>query len=474
MKDHHHIPGFFGKVASQADFVCRSLPSDFVQNWENWLQASLRTSQRVLGKAWLDLYLSSHIWRFVLQPKVCGAGAWAGVLMPSLDRGGHYFPLTFAARISASRANRRLMDQAVEWFDHLEKFALYSLEDDFDIARLDQALEKLGPLDNWRKTSFGQLLATPFTKSETGGTLWQAMRPDDQTPAVKEFQGLPTPEDYVDLMTEHSPLKSRPSPAPPNDSTQVLMHEKDREPQPEPEHSSQLWRSWGATDVGLRRRINEDAYLDHHQAGLWVVADGMGGHSAGDVASQTVVRRLSQITPQPTLAALEALAQQLLQKANTELLDLAKEMGPGHVVGTTAVAMLAVEHTCAALWAGDSRLYRHREGELVQLTEDHSMAVEMAKVPNAVPDGYGDNIVTRALGADPVLEVEAIEFDAKPGDSYLLCSDGLFKEVHPFEIEKILSQEPREKCVSALIDLALERQARDNVTLILISAEPTG
>ena len=481
MKDLSTIPGVFGKSPSQAGFVSLRLSAGFMRTWENWLQASLRTSQRVLGDAWLDLYLSSRVWRFVLPAKICDDRAWAGLFIPSVDREGQYFPLTLAARITASQANKKLLDQAVEWFDHLEQLAISSLAEDFDITHLDEALQEIGQIENWKKTSFRQLLATPFTNPRHGNSLWQARGYDHLVPAAKEFSGLPTPGDFVGLMTEHAPLEgslSRPlAHGHSSDSTQLLKPQKDAvpaAPQPMRNDLPRLWRSWGATDVGLRRKVNEDAYLDMPQAGVWVVADGMGGHSAGDVASQTVVSRLGQIAPADSLSALEQITQQQLQEVNTELLGLAKEMGPGHVVGTTVVALLAVGHACAALWAGDSRLYRHRGGTLTQLTEDHSMATEMAKVPNAVPNGYGDNIVTRALGADPVLEVDCIEFEAHPGDRYLLCSDGLFKEVHPFEIEMILTEESSENCVGKLINLALERQARDNVTLILISAEATG
>lgn len=476
MKDLNTIPGFFGKSPSQADFVCLRLPSGFVRTWENWLQASLRTSQRVLGDAWLDLYLSSHIWRFVLPTNICDEGAWAGVLMPSVDREGHYFPLTIAGQIAPSMAHGKLLDQAMEWFDHLERVALTSLADGFDIAHLDEMLQEVGSIRRWRKTSFRQILSKPFSKTASESSLWQARGQEHLASTVKAFKGLPSPVDFVALMTEHSPLKGSASASPANmsseDSTQALWHTKDPEPPPNETTFPRLWCSKGATDVGLRRKINEDAYLDMPQAGVWAVADGMGGHSAGDLASQTVVRRLGRITPQNSLTDLERLTQRKLQEVNAELLRLAKEMGPAHVVGTTVVVLLAVGHACVALWAGDSRLYRHRDGCLVQLTEDHSMAAEMAKIPNAMPNGYGDNIVTRALGADPVLEIDRIAFEAQPGDSYLLCSDGLFKEVQPTEIKNILTEGDCAKRVSKLIELALERQARDNVTVIVISAEP--
>jgi serine/threonine protein phosphatase PrpC len=255
-----------------------------------------------------------------------------------------------------------------------------------------------------------------------------------------------------------------------SDRTEALCHQS-----AEPSKQNQApvhWHSWALTDVGMRRKINEDAFLNKPEAGLWVVADGMGGHSAGDVASRTVARRLDQSSAGDSLTVLEQHTRATLQATNTELLELAAQMGPGHVVGTTVVALLAAGDDCAALWAGDSRLYRHRDGTLKQLTIDHSMAVEMAKAHDALPNGYGDNIVTRALGADPVLELDRIAFTARPGDQFLLCSDGLTKEIDPSEMEAIFNAEKGQKVLRRMVDLTLERQARDNVTAILVSAEP--
>jgi serine/threonine protein phosphatase PrpC len=278
----------------------------------------------------------------------------------------------------------------------------------------------------------------------------------------------------VNLLTQHAPPEDRAGAAlsqPQKDEgTQTVCVEK--RGGRKANTSGMQWRSWGLTDVGMRREINEDAFLNRPEAGLWVVADGMGGHSAGDVASKTVVKNLGQSSPTDSLATLEKNTRNILLRVNTELLGLAAKMGPGHVVGATVVGLLAAGNACVALWAGDSRLYRHRDGQLQQLTIDHSMAMEMAKASQAVPDGYGDNIVTRALGADPVLELDRIAFKAEPGDHYLLCSDGLTKEVHPLEIERILNAEGGRKGIRSMIDLALERQASDNVTAIVVFAAP--
>jgi type VI secretion system protein ImpM len=429
----------------------------------------------VLDDRWLDIYLSSPIWRFILQANICGEHAWTGVLMPSVDEEGHYFPLTLATCINTSQAREKLFRQAETWFNQLEQVALSALSDDVDIVQIDRSLQDLPPLRAhgslfWRHLSLG---------NKTGNSYWRISGYDHDAPSVKVFKELPRPGEFITLLNPHAQRKSDDHIVPvqlrrgedaASERTQAVCHQSAASSKT---HQAQLrWRSWALTDVGMRREINEDAFLNKPEAGLWVVADGMGGHSAGDVASRTVTQRLERSSTGDSLADLEQHTRATLKAVNAELLALAAQMGPGHVVGTTVVALLAAGDACAALWAGDSRLYRHRDGTLKQLTVDHSMAAEMAKAHEALPNGYGDNIVTRALGADPLLELDRIAFRARPGDHYLLCSDGLTKEIHSSEIEAIFNAENGQQGLRRMVDLALERQARDNITAILVSAEP--
>lgn len=132
--------GFFGKVRSHGDFVGRRLPPEFLRAWDDWLQGTLRDSRHQLGPAWLDTYLNSPIWRFALAPDVCGASAWSGVLMPSVDRVGRQFPLTIAA---ASTGTPPLLDWVANesaWYDRIETLALSSLHADFSLENFDASL----------------------------------------------------------------------------------------------------------------------------------------------------------------------------------------------------------------------------------------------------------------------------------------------------------------------------------------------
>ena len=159
---------------------------------------------------------------------------------------------------------------------------------------------------------------------------------------------------------------------------------------------------------------------------------------------------------------------------NADLLSMADQLGDGRIIGTTIVVLLAVGTRCAAIWAGDSRLYQYREGRLTQLTCDHSLATELSQQGVITPDephtAKMENIVTRALGADSDLDFDVITFEAQLGDQYLLCSDGLIKEVQHNEIADIMNQGFCKTSTNQLIELSLERGARDNVTVIVASA----
>lgn len=118
----------------------RRLPVSFTSVWDNWLQTSLQASRKHFGHLWLDTYLNSPIWRFALAPGVCGAQAWAGILMPSVDKVGRHFPLTIAISVSNPIPIPEWMEETGVWYDQLEELALSALRNDFDLAAFDVAL----------------------------------------------------------------------------------------------------------------------------------------------------------------------------------------------------------------------------------------------------------------------------------------------------------------------------------------------
>jgi len=229
------------------------------------------------------------------------------------------------------------------------------------------------------------------------------------------------------------------------------------------------WVSTARTDVGMVRDHNEDALLDRPEAGLWVVADGMGGHSAGDLASGMLVERLESIEPPEDLNHLLDTAESIVLEVNSELRKIAKER-EAHMIGSTIVSLLAFDDYALCLWAGDSRLYRLRGDNLIQVSQDHALVAELMErgviTPEQAVNHPQGNLVTRAVGASDTLYLDLEIVQLKPGDRFLLCSDGLDKEVTDAEIKQAMQDHPQAGFADPLVELALERGSRDNVSVI--------
>jgi len=234
--------------------------------------------------------------------------------------------------------------------------------------------------------------------------------------------------------------------------------------------------SHGLTHLGLVRQRNEDALLDRAEGGLWAVADGMGGHEAGDLASRMIVDALGAIEPPADLDDFVDAAAAELTSVDAALRQRAAMLGPGAVIASTVVVLLAKSGEFACLWAGDSRLYRWRAGTLQQLTVDHSKVQEMVDAGLLRPEEMAghplSHIVTRSIGGGR-LELGMLRDTLQPGDRFLLCSDGLTNMVADSEIARELGAATPGEAAERLLDLVLTRGAIDNVTIVVTLAEPT-
>lgn len=139
------IAGWYGKIASLGDFASRRLPAAFVERWDGWLQEVIVASREQLGPAWLDAYLNAPVWRFVLFQGVCAPGIWGGVIMPSVDKVGRYFPVTLACELDAFATTEREFDAMADWFDRLEALARSTLDTNCDVGQFDRSLAALRP-----------------------------------------------------------------------------------------------------------------------------------------------------------------------------------------------------------------------------------------------------------------------------------------------------------------------------------------
>jgi len=235
------------------------------------------------------------------------------------------------------------------------------------------------------------------------------------------------------------------------------------------------FRSVARTHVGAVRTLNEDRVLERADARLWAVADGMGGHQAGEVASGLIVEALSAVGGRHSGYTFLNAVCDSLQAVNRELLDRAQALEAGGTIGATVAVLLVHDDHYACVWAGDSRVYLARDGGLERITHDHSLVQEMVDAGAIAPEDAAahrqSNVVTRAVGADETLMLDVLHAAIQPGDVFLLCSDGLTGMVTDAEIGRILRALPLEAAADGLLALSLDRGARDNVSLVLIAAE---
>jgi PPM family protein phosphatase len=243
------------------------------------------------------------------------------------------------------------------------------------------------------------------------------------------------------------------------------------------------------TDPGLRREHNEDAVASDLEAGLVVLADGMGGYKAGEVASEIAVLTLvsgvrdglaelpgGETDHESGLLCESIVLREAVAKANAAIYNVSQSQPQCAGMGTTLVTALFTDDRVCVGHIGDSRMYRLRDGMLTQITEDHSLLNEQLKsgliTPEQAKVSNNKNLVTRALGVDPEVELELHEHDVLPGDLYLLCSDGLTDLVEDEEIQLTLTalSANLELAAHQLVQMANDNGGKDNISVILVRA----
>ena len=246
-------------------------------------------------------------------------------------------------------------------------------------------------------------------------------------------------------------------------------------------------KGYGLTHVGRQRQHNEDAFLVEDDARLFLVADGMGGHAAGEIASRIAVDSITEFIlhtkeddgtwPHAYDEHYKRSTNRLMaavRLANTRVLEAMRKDARLRGMGTTVVACLADEVTMSVAHVGDSRAYLVRAGQLKRITNDHSWVFEQVQA-GMLTEAEAEkhplrNVITRALGGALSVSPDATEIETQPGDVYLLCSDGLTGMVPEEEILRVVTQagDDLERACQQLIDTANERGGLDNVTAILV------
>jgi serine/threonine protein phosphatase PrpC len=231
-------------------------------------------------------------------------------------------------------------------------------------------------------------------------------------------------------------------------------------------------QSHGVTDTGRVRVKNEDSILVHEDENVWVVADGMGGHHAGDFASQTITNNLGLFKQHASLDDSILLLEENIQNSNTMIRKKSGKLGRNATIGSTVVCVYVWRNLLFALWAGDSRLYRYRNSTLERMTDDHSYVEELVRMgklqAREAEDHPAANVVLRAVGIDDHLHMDIEYFELQGGDIFIICSDGLYKDLEEARIGPIISAhaDDMKMLANTLLAESLAAGGTDNISII--------
>ena len=543
--------GFFGKIPLTGDFIHRRMSSVFMNRWDEWLKINILHSQKQLGERWLPIYSQSPMWRFCIAPGIIDDNAYLGIMIPSVDSVGRYFPLTVAQAVDPKAIPFMLSDMANQWFQNIEDLLLDLLEGyepnlqifDAKIAALkpkwidaitsipagQASMDKTFNLRlevnsaNTINHSVSSFMLHNLLASKKGFTFWwnegsEAYQPNillsDKLPATDQFCGLldgswqehqwislplsspeikktdraEKPDDKsltdivkpnLDKAVQHaqlaSELNNQQAPLEPlkslADLDDITISPLVSIPYHRPQTFKAIPESFGFTDPGNSRKDNEDSLLLKPSAGLWLIADGMGGHSYGSYASQLVVNRIAATDISGNLEQALNKIHIALQDVNSHLIEYAQQ-NDQRACGSTVIGMMMSNQTCVFFWAGDSRLYLVRNQQITQLSKDHSVEqeqIDQGLIKKDDPNFTGKNLITRAVGGDHHLELEICYHQPQPGDQFFLCSDGVYNEISDLEIENIINMpnSAKERCLTMNEEI-ISRAARDNFTGIIV------
>lgn len=235
--------------------------------------------------------------------------------------------------------------------------------------------------------------------------------------------------------------------------------------------SKTVWVSVAETNVGTVRKVNEDHFLQAPDALIWCVADGMGGHSRGDIASQMITQQIHNLIEQSqSNPSIEQIVS-CIKSVNHHLVSLSQ--GSSKIIGSTVAVLLIENNKAHCIWAGDSRIYRVRDRQIQRMTRDHSQVEDMIDdgliTPEKAESHPNANIITRAVGACEHLDLEVRSYDLEQTDTFILCSDGLNKVISDLELEQFVLGTHLSSVANTLVEKALTRNATDNITVLAVA-----
>jgi type VI secretion system protein ImpM len=378
--------GYFGKVPTQGDFVSNGLKRGLADGLDRWLREAMQHSQRRLGRDWLDAFLVAPVWRMALTSGTLGPDPVIGLMMPSVDRIGRYFPLVIAAPLTGLAPDIYDMFDLTDWYEAAEALALSTLNPGFSLSAFDEAVANMQlhiPPQLWSRSANGKSYSF----------WWSGSAPEE----LLQYEGMPDPEDF------HRAFLA--GPVNPDIATKVE--------QPAIPQSGRTLLSAdcaGASMKGLRSHaLCETTVITESQQAMSVIS-GVGGNQAARAAMQVVADTLIEVENPFSMNDLVSEAKGKLGTANALL--HARGMPTGTAFAASTVTLLVQAQRYSVLWAGNARAYLLRDGTMTLLTRDH--------VETRLP-----SILTRAVGGPGPLSLDSAIGQACEGDRFLLCSAGL-------------------------------------------------
>ncbi|MFV0475137.1 MAG: type VI secretion system-associated protein TagF [Pikeienuella sp.] len=394
--------GYFGKVPSQGDFVSNGLPRALADMFDLWLREAVRDSQRKLGRGRQEAFLVAPIWRMALEAGVAGPDPVIGVMMPSVDRVGRYFPLVIAAPLARRALSVDDMTRLTPWFDAASALALSTLRPDFALARFDEEAAGMSIPDSMLPPARGG------GGGGGGSSLWWA---ETDAKDGKLFEGMPAAEAFD---AHFLPIR-------PGDAGAAAEPARPAGPRRDGLLTTETGRASlkGAASAGLKEMT-----LVAAGGQVMSVISGIGRYPASHVAAQVVADTLTRIESPFSMNDLIAEAKGKLGTANTLL--RARGAPTGEVFAASIVTLLAQASRYSLLWAGNARAYLYRDGVLTQMTRDHTEA----RLPH---------ILTRAVGGAAQLALDSATGQINERDQFLLCSGGLALMLEDIDLIDMLS-----------------------------------
>ncbi len=474
-----NVIGFTGKIPDKPDFISRYLPSNFLSFWDTWIDQGMSQSQSSLGAQWQERFLIAPVWQFSILPGQLGETGWVGVIIPSMDGVGRYYPLTVA---SAYPFSHHHFPEAEVIFERLEGVAISALDEGVSINDLEDLCHQeclsqaetlphfshpqkvvpdrsalsltLRPGADELQLAISGLASDQILKSPV--CFWSSGSPHVQ-PAVHYLGSLPGPDFFVDLLSESPNIKC------PHMVFRPERVKRGQSPLPRamPANQKGPWISAARSHPG-QREINQDAFLQNDLINLWAIADGMGGHEAGERASRLVIEGLNTLAPARHLETTLGRIIRSLNESNQSLQKISEMELGGSVTGSTFVGLVLGGDVSTCIWVGDSRLYRLRSKKLELMMTDHNYQT-----------AEGRTVLARAVGGTLLLDVDTRTGDLLADDQFLLCSDGLYRSVSEPDMARLLEETDLDTAADNLLNLAISQGAKDNVTLIIVRRNHT-